>query len=375
MKKLFVIFASVALIAAFAVTATAADWSLYGNARMATFMTDQDFGDPTFNNAVGDNDDDDLIFDLQGNSRIGATVKNENISARFEYGTGINLRRLYGTYDFGSAKLKIGQDYTPVSQFISGQVFDGDLGLLGVGTFYGLRRQQISVAVGDFEIAFIRPASAALAGATVGQDVDEETPCIEAKWGMSTDMFNFNIRGGWQTYDVDFAAGGLASSESVDSTVIAVDGGVNFGPLYVKAAVSQGTNIGVPWFGYSETDPAPGFFGYANGVPAIDPANGDLVEVDTLQYALVVGFKVNDTMTLEAGYGYKEDDPDDLVGVPTQEDDMTSFYAQLVWQIAPGLFLIPEFGMFDYGDTGVNIPNGGDSGDLTYYGAKWQVNF
>jgi hypothetical protein len=371
MKKLFVIFASIALVAAFAVSATAADWSLYGNARMATFMTSQDFGDPTFNNAIGDNDDDDLQWDLQGNSRVGATVKNENISARFEYGTGINLRRLYGVWDQGSFKLKVGQDYTPVSQFISGQVFDGDLGLLGVGTFYGLRRQQISVSIGDFEIAFLRPSSAALPNATAAQDVDEELPAIEATWGLKGDMFFFNIRGGYQTFDIDLAPGALKSSYSVDSQVIAADAGITMGPFYVNAAVSQGTNIGLPWFGYSETDPGAVF---GNGVPFQNPVTGDIVDVDTMMYALVAGFKLSDTVTIEAGVGFKEDDPD--VSAPgIQEDDMMSYYAQLVWQVAPGVFLIPEFGTFDYGDTVLNVPNGGDSGDLTYYGAKWQVNF
>ncbi len=182
MKKLFVIFASIALVAAFAVSASATEWSLYGNARMATFIVDQDFGDASFNNAIGDNDDDDLQWDLQGNSRVGANIKGDNIKAQFEYGTGVNLRRLYGIYDFGGWSLKIGQDYGPLDQFISGQVFGADLGLLAVGTFYGLRRQRISFAAGDFVVSLVKPGSGALSATsgTLTQDVDEELPTIEA---------------------------------------------------------------------------------------------------------------------------------------------------------------------------------------------------
>ena len=135
MKKLFVIFASIALVAAFAVSASATEWSLYGSARLGTFITSQDFGDTTFNNSIGDNDDDDLQWDL-ANSRVGANVKGDNIKAQFEAsvagrsGNNVGTRRLYGVYDFGSVKLKIGQDYGPLDQFISGQAFGGDLGLL-----------------------------------------------------------------------------------------------------------------------------------------------------------------------------------------------------------------------------------------------------
>ena len=45
MKKLFVVIATVALIAAFATSASAQnEWSLYGNARVFTFSISQDFG-------------------------------------------------------------------------------------------------------------------------------------------------------------------------------------------------------------------------------------------------------------------------------------------------------------------------------------------
>jgi hypothetical protein len=380
MKKLFVIFAAVALVAAFAVSASAAEWSLYGNARMATYLTDQDFGDTTFNNSFGHNDDEDLEWDLQSNSRVGANIKGDNIKAQVELGlkgstgdTDVGTRRVYGVYDFGSWKLKIGKDYTPISQFISGQVYDGDLGLLGTGTQYGSRKGQLSATFGNFEVALISPKSTAISG--LAGDVDETLPAIEAKWGMSSDMWSFNIRGGYQTYEIEVAAASTLSDEDIDSTVIAVDGSINFGPIKVSAAVSQGTNIGVAWFDYSQSDPSPSFFGIKPGVPIF--VGTDLKEVDTLMYALVVNFKSSDTLSFEAGVGFKEDDMDDIIsgGAFQQEDDQMAWYVQAVIQVAPGVFIIPEVGAFDFGDTLIDIPNGGDSGDFTYYGAKWQINF
>jgi hypothetical protein len=146
----------------------AVDWNFYGNARMATYYTSTDLKD-------NGGKDTDLEWDLQSNSRIGANIKAENINARFEFGVkgssggdvDVGTRRVYGTWNFGSGKLKVGKDYTPVSQFISGQVYDGDLGLLGIGTQYGNRTGQIAFEFGGFEIALVTPNSEFLSGMTI----------------------------------------------------------------------------------------------------------------------------------------------------------------------------------------------------------------
>jgi len=95
MKKLLVLLAAVAFVVAFTVPAMAADWGFYGSARMATFMNDVTPAAPATQS------DDDLLWDLQGNSRIGASVKAGAIGGLFEYGSTPNLRQLYGTWNFG----------------------------------------------------------------------------------------------------------------------------------------------------------------------------------------------------------------------------------------------------------------------------------
>jgi hypothetical protein len=37
--------------------------------------------------------------------------------------------------------------------------------------------------------------------------------------------------------------------------------------------------------------------------------------------------------------------------------------------IAPGVFIVPEFGKVEYEGNDVDL------GDFTYWGAKWQINF
>ncbi len=165
MKKFTILIAAIALVC-FSVPAMAADWNFYGSARMATYYVSDDRGDNN-DTPAGNDGTTDLQWDFQGNSRIGANVKAENIKGQFELGlkgsgggdTDVGTRRLYGVWDFGAGKLKVGKDYTPVSQFISGQAFDGDLGLLGIGTMYGSRLGQIALSFGGFTVALITPQS------------------------------------------------------------------------------------------------------------------------------------------------------------------------------------------------------------------------
>jgi hypothetical protein len=391
MKKIILAIAAVALIAS---PALAVDWNFYGSARMATYWDDRDFGDGT--NAAGTDDEDaDLIWDFQGNSRIGATVKAENVSGRFELGlkgsgagdVDVGTRRLFGVWDFGAGKLKIGKDYTPISQFISGQAFDGDLGLLGIGTMYGNRTGQASLSFGGFEIALIQPNSGlavgmsnattinSLAGglgnpnlvlanpAFTGGDVDEWLPKIEAKFGMAFDTFNFNVRGGYQTYEIeDFVSpvSGNTKSVDIDSYAIGADVGVNFGPAYVKGAISYGVNTGNAAWHLDGLR--------TGGSQALFDGNDDVKDTDTIMGALVAGFKFTDQVSFEAGWGYRSDDPD-LAG--TDEDEAWELYVQSVISLAPGVYIIPEIGYTDYMDDAA----GDDEGDRWYLGGKWQIDF
>ena len=195
MKKFTILIAAIALVC-FTAPAMAVDWNFYGNARMATFYTSDDFQDDTSAyTAAGSDGDTGVQWALQGNSRFGANVKAENIKGQIEMGineSSVSARRVYGVWNFGSGSMKVGKDYTPVSQFISGQVFDGDLGMLGVGTQYGARVGQIAFAFGGFDIALIDASTRGVEETVVvggftftasAGDVDKFLPKIEASWG------------------------------------------------------------------------------------------------------------------------------------------------------------------------------------------------
>lgn len=119
---------------------------------------------------VSDTTDDNFLYGIQGNSRIGVRLKVGNFSGQVELGaveatlygrsTGSNvgLRQAWGAYSFGNAgALLAGKTDTPTAMggFIS-DIMDTDGGLNGFGgSTTGSRRFQIQYNVAGLSIALI----------------------------------------------------------------------------------------------------------------------------------------------------------------------------------------------------------------------------
>jgi hypothetical protein len=371
MKKLFIIFAILCLAA----PAMAADWNFYGSARFATFYVSEDGDVP------GELDEDDgLQWAQQGNSRIGANVKfNDQIGGGFEMSDSFGKRKLFGTYTFGGgSQLLIGQTYTPSALFYSDSVYDGDGDLLGVGEFYEGRLPMIQWKMGGLKVALIQPnvvgntAVAAVEseflstdGVTtidvvttdaVAYDTDSTLPKIEVGYGFKSDMFFVDVFAGYQTYELDGAGTAVgAQSFDIDSYVLGGGGGLNMGAFYAKIGVHIGQNLGN--------------YGAYNPIGLADEATlgaTDTNDVDGLGYLAVLGFTVSEMFNIEAGYGHEEAEIDNSNN--NQEADQ--FYLNCTINIAPGFFIVPEVGMITaQEDASPEEP------ELTYFGAKWQINF
>jgi hypothetical protein len=350
MKKLLAILAVVAFVGGFAAPAVAADWAFYGQARMGTFWNSSDLGD--FTNAAGDDSDDDFLTYLHSNARIGANVKADNIAGRFEYGTSggnANIRLLYGVWDFGSGKLLAGQDYTPIALLWSNQVWATDNGMLGEGEAYGSRVGQLKLMFGDFQIAAIAPSTSTLG--IVAAEVDTYVPKIEARYYTKMDAFEIAIFGGFQSFDIDRPTDDI----TVTSWMAGAGMGYNFGPAWVKGAVSFYQNAGnAGWSSVKST--------------AVFDGVDDTVDVDSWMGEFLVGFKATDMVSFEAGFGYQDADSD---AAGADNDDMWQAYLQAVLDVAPGVDIIPEIGYRDYMDDAAGF----DEGSLFYLGARWRIRF
>lgn len=373
MKKLTILIAAVALVC-FSVPAMAVDWNFYGSARMATFYDSNDYGDGTNPQGGTDDKDSELQWALQGNSRLGAKVKADRVSGHIELALSssnthdgpVSARLVYGDWKFSDqGTLRVGKSYTPTSQFTSGQVFGEDLGLLGIGTNYGRRPGALQLFFGGFQLALIEANANTATGGFTDSDADRYLPKIEAKYGMSLDAFSFNVMGGYQYIEFQDVLTNAGGREDVDVTswIVGGDVGFNFGPAYVKAAGSYGENWGnARWsdLGYSRTSTVDSAAIYDGDDSTDDSTN--------YQFSGVVGMKISDMLSVEGGAGYRVADSD-APGFKT--DDGWAAYAQAVVALAPGVYIVPEAGYFDYMDDA----NGDDEGSEFYVGAKWQIDF
>ncbi|MFO8089312.1 MAG: hypothetical protein R6U13_05700 [Desulfatiglandaceae bacterium] len=388
MKKLFTVLASLAILAAFAVPASAAEgdveariaaleeafqcsWKFYGSARMTTFWEKRSVQ----RSVTGLDDDTDMTWALQGNSRIGGMVKLGDVDGRFEYGhttaNGATLRLLYGQWNFGAGKLLVGQDYTPMTFWVSGQAWNGDNCLLGFGQMYQGREQQVKLTFGNFQIAAINPVTNRAVTGFPQADIDTTIPKLAASYDIKGGPIKARISGAYQTYDVVRVVAGAEDEQSVDAWQIATGAVYDMGPFFLKGDLYYGENLAN--MGQSSVAAAT-----TTGIAGIRAdraawSGTTIVDAETLGFALIAGFKMNDSITFEVGYGQANNEIE--IGGTSVEQDVKAYYMNAAISLAKNVFIVPEIGKLDYGDikqTGVPDEN---QGDIKYLGAKWQINF
>jgi hypothetical protein len=408
MKRLCIIALVVAITAVFAVSATANDWNLYGSARMATFYTSQDLGkdlelvSPNTFIAVDDRNSanqstvKDLNWNLQTNSRIGATVTGDRLDARFEFsvtsdgaGGNVGTRRLYAIWKFTEGwGLKVGKDFTPITFFLSNQVFDNDSNLQFLGEAYGARRGQLAVegqlGPGMLKVALIDQTTDTLN--TPDGVVEKLLPKFEASYEFKfSDAMSAHAFGGYQTYSVKYPGTfGGTSDFSVDSWVVGAGADLNFGPFSVKPQVSYYQNGAAA--GWLQNNYLPfstsGFVSQINSVYGTDlqvVGSNDVLDAKNLMAMLAVGFKPTESLGFEAGVGYVGYETDSYQGVKIKNNYL-EYYLQAVFTLAKGVYIIPEIGYRDFGTQDIDKPffivaPDVDLGSLFYAGAKWQIDF
>ncbi|MBF0099426.1 MAG: hypothetical protein HQK77_00815 [Desulfobacterales bacterium] len=321
-------------------TSMAAEWKFYGHARMTTFYQDE---------KINDKHDASTRWDLQSNARIGATAKNDNIGGCFEYGSAPNLRRLFGTWNFGAGELKVGQDYTPSYYAISSQAYNDDDGLLNYGQAYIGRQPMLQVSMSGAKIALIKPKSSDLG--TKG-DVDSLFPKLEACYELAVNNLKVIPFLGYQYYSIETPKKDL----DVNAFLVGSHLELKTGPAYIKGTAYFSTNA--DQFGLS-----------GKGARSAVVVNDDVKDCNSYGVAGVFGFKATDTMTVETGAGYQSHELDTKGSDP---DDTLCVYAQAKIDLATGVFIVPEVGYIDYLD---NNKGDDEKSSCIYGGAKWEIRF
>jgi hypothetical protein len=412
----------------------AADWEFFGIANIRTQWrtsntqsrdnvqgVDVDPLSPTFGQAVQFSDDH-LEWDRMLTGAIGATVQAGDIGGKFNIrvleGTGEvntspgNFTELYGTWNFGAGELLVGKTLTPVNFFPSAQVSLDDFGLVGLGGllsyFKPMLQASFGLGPGNLKFALVAPetsqndnpfntppswtnsnSGAVLTGGTVGvaatdaavawDDIDATIPKIEASYQFDIASHSIWLGGGYQTFDgVAFRNLG-EDSKSIDSYVLGLGWLTNWGPFYFNGDVFIGQNGDQ----YQMT------FQQGNDAAYFDPVTREVIDNQQLGFSVVAGWKFNDMLKIEAGYGWLENKLNrsnftNNAGVVLDDpkDDMYSVYVQLPITVSPGFTIIPEIAYFDWKDNEIN-PRAGtgtingvdDEGTTTYFGAVWRITF
>lgn len=351
MKKLIALIAAMVMVAGYAYAA--GDWDFYGHARVSTFYEDTDV-----NNV--NTKDNDLDMALQGNARIGATVKvSDELSGGFEYGASegkANIRKLYGEWDFGGGKFLVGQTYTPLNYFYSDQVYAADNDLLAQGGIYSGRQAMLQLTFGGLKIALVDQDTTVIegdAGAGTISVSETQFPTLEVDYHMVMDAYSFHLGAGFNTYEVK---DGANNTYDVDSYLVTVGAKATFGAFSLGGNIYVGENVG----NIIAID-VDGDNDWKDGDARIE--NSTLLDNEAFGFILVANYKVNDMLGFEAGYGYVETELD----TAASEDEAYSYYLNATITMAPGVFFVPEVGVID-GDEDTQT-------DTTYIGAKWQINF
>jgi len=354
MKKALSILLAAVLLPAYYVPVFAADWDLYGSARIATFWTDYDE-----DHAFGPGDTTQLNHDLQGNAVIGATVQNGPIGGAFEYGTSAgnaNIRLLYATFDVGPGQLLVGQDYGPfaMGSYISNQVYNEDNNMSEfIGDTY--RRPMVQYTVDNFSFALVTPEKQDVEAADA-DDSELLFPQIQARYHAMYNGIGLNIAGVFQTYDLE------DNTQAWDGETLnawAVTANARFtglDPLYINFGGYYGQNVSN--FGQSWGDSR------VMGSAELNAAGDGIEDTDTWGLLLVFGTMVNE-IGLEAGFGYLESDNDNW----PDNMELMACYAQAKIPMLAGYnaYIIPEVGYYEW-DNGANF-------DELYAGVQWRVDF
>ncbi|HCY87914.1 MAG TPA: hypothetical protein DHV36_22450 [Desulfobacteraceae bacterium] len=324
-----------------ATSVNAAEWKFYGNARISTFFSDTETATGTSSTTYSQA--------LQGNSRIGAKVSvRDDLKGRFEYGTSggnANVRLLYGEWNFGAGSFLVGQSYTPIYTRLSQSVYATDRGLEKYGATSALRHPMLRLKFGGFSIAAIEPGTDALTGTTTEVSI----PKVEMAYDMKFNNISIKAVAGYNAYEIDDAY-------DVNSYILGLGGKGQFGSAYLAASFYLGQNLG-PYDFRVSTDNDP-----------ILSGTDEVFDNESFGYILVAGYKLNDMLSFEAGYGYTESELDQN---GTQEDDGSQYYLQAKITLAPNVFIVPEVGVVNNGQD----KTGAEQTEITYLGAKWQINF
>ena len=103
--------------------------------------------------------------------------------------------------------------------------------------------------------------------------------------------------------------------------------------------------------------------------PELD-ANNDVIDNESFAWLVVGSYIVNEAIRLEAGFSRLTTELN-ADAAWSMKDETQACYFQVQYSVFDKFLIVPEVGYIDYKTS----YTGRDTGDKTYFGAKFQYNF
>lgn len=310
---------------------------------------------------VSDTTDDNFLYGIQGNSRIGVRLKVGNFSGQVELGaveatlygrpTGsdvnnVGLRQAWGAYSFGNAgALLAGKTDTPTAMggFIS-DIMDTDGGLNGFGgSTTGSRRFQIQYNVAGLSIALIENDMAyGRPGVSYGYtDGGETIPRLGLSYTYKNPSLLVKVAA---TYSALNGTINAPVSDTRWATVHAFGVALGLKPTFMDGkmwlSVLARYGMNEELYGEAKTVYNGGLMAHSSISNYVGvQADGTVDNVQRAAVALELGYNVNDMIAVIVGGGYQHS----MIDALTYDVGSYAVFLQAPIKISGNFALIPQF--------------------------------
>ncbi|NTW98569.1 MAG: hypothetical protein HGB35_01255 [Geobacteraceae bacterium] len=367
---------------ALAIPAMALDVTPYGAIRVGTWYTSSTYYNPTTGASLHDSD---FSLDLQGDSLVGMRVKEGDFSGVAELGAynpkarsgGVELRMLFGDWNFGEGKLRVGYLPSPYV-FRSEQAFDADGGFNGYGSLFDGRYAQIKVSLNNgFYVALMKQApgltkgvvnSTTNAGGAYANTPYNGTATTYAATNTDYDTFMPKTVAGYEGKSgfVSYGGGVAGNFYKVTNTVADVKTSgddifslmgyahttIDMNPVELKFHVYGGQNLGDLM---------------SNGAATAGSYYAGKKNSYTYGGFGQVGYTVSGKVKVYTGVSYEANKNDTYI----KDDNKMAAFANLQYTVTKNFKIVPEISFMNdlESSTGTKEPR------VFAAGAKWEMSF
>lgn len=322
------------------------------------------YGHSATDDGVNVPDNDNFLYGLQGNSRIGTKFKVGNFAGQVELGAnentlnfgqgkvGVGLRQVWGSYTFGNAGTFVaGKTDTPTSMSgFSSDIMDTDGGLKGFGgNSTSNRRFQMAYRVMGLDIAIIEDEMSSSAANINGftDNANAYIPRLAIAYTYKGANLMAKIGATYSALNGTITTPTNADTRWTTIHAFGIVAGVKptfmDGKLWLAIQARYGMNEEL--YGEAGTYENLGAFGhtaYGNNLMTVD-GDGTVNNTSRVNVGLELGYKVTEAFSAILGGGYQLT-MNDAAGF--QNINSYGAYLQIPYAVSKNFSLIPQISYF-----------------------------